>query len=184
VKAQVEFNPAKVKEWRLIGYETRALQREDFNNDAVDAGELGASHQVTALYEITPVGAGGAVDPLRYQRPAQTGAARNSGEIGFLRLRYKLPSDATSRLIERPITSRNQVDTLSDAPEATRFAIAVAAYGQLLRQDPWMGTTFTFKDAADLAATAKGPDTFGLRGEFIDLVRKAETLERLPAGQR
>ncbi len=103
VKIQVEFNPAVVSEYRLIGYETRALNREDFNNDKVDAGEIGAGHTVTALYEITPVGSGAELnDPLRYGDETADGRSRG-GEIGFLKMRYKLPEGAESRLVELPI---------------------------------------------------------------------------------
>jgi Ca-activated chloride channel family protein len=180
VKAQVEFNPARVKEWRLIGYETRALNREDFNNDAVDAGEIGAGHQVTALYEITPVGTQGSVDPLRYGAATQTPAKGKAKELGLLRLRYKVPGEANSRLIERPITDADRSASFDRAPEATRFAIAVAGYAQLLRQDPWIGKGFGFGDVARIAKAAKGEDRFGIRDEFIDLVSRAEGLERLP----
>ena len=180
VKAQVEFNPARVKEWRLIGYETRALNREDFNNDAVDAGEIGAGHQVTALYEITPVGAQGSVDPLRYGAATQTPATGKAKELGLLRLRYKVPGEANSRLIERPITDAHRSASFDRAPEATRFAIAVAGYAQLLRQDPWIGKGFGFADVTRIAKGAKGEDRFGFRDEFIDLVSRAEGLARLP----
>ncbi len=180
VKAQVEFNPARVKEWRLIGYETRALNREDFNNDAVDAGEIGAGHQVTALYEITPVGAQGSVDPLRYGAPSPAPSAGKGRELGLLRLRYKVPGEANSRLIERPITDADRSASFDRAPEATRFAIAVAGYAQLLRQDPWIGKGFGYGEVARIAKAAKGEDRFGIREEFIDLVSRAEGLERLP----
>jgi Ca-activated chloride channel family protein len=180
VKAQVEFNPARVKEWRLIGYETRALNREDFNNDAVDAGEIGAGHQVTALYEITPVGAQGSVDPLRYGAARHTPATGKAKELGLLRLRYKVPGEATSRLIERPITDADRSASFDRAPESTRFAVAVAGYAQLLRQDPWVGKGFGYADVARIAKAAKGEDRFGFRDEFIDFVSRAEGLERLP----
>ncbi|GBF59298.1 hypothetical protein PbB2_02992 [Candidatus Phycosocius bacilliformis] len=184
VKAQVEFNPARVKEWRLIGYETRALNREDFNNDAVDAGEIGAGHQVTALYEITPVGAPGSVDPLRYGAAPGSEATTKSDELGLLRLRYKLPGEDKSRLIERPITVKDEATSLAAAPESTRFALSVAGYAQLLRQDPWIGSGFGFADVARLARSAKGEDAFGLRAEFIELVDRAQGLERLPGSNR
>ena len=181
VKAQVEFNPVRVKEWRLIGYETRALNREDFNNDAVDAGEIGAGHQVTALYEITPVGAQGSVDPLRYGAASPALSAGKGRELGLLRLRYKVPGEANSRLIERPITDADRSAGFDRAPEATRFAVAVAGYAQLLRQDPWIGKGFGYADVAKIAKAAKGEDPFGIREEFIDLVSRAEGLERLPS---
>jgi Ca-activated chloride channel homolog len=183
VKAQVEFNPAKVKEWRLIGYETRALAREDFNNDRVDAGEIGASHQVTALYEITPIGAPSAVDPLRYQAspPAKAKASGSDDEIAFLRLRYKLPGQRASKLIERPIREQDSVASFDAAPEATRFATAVAAYAQVLRQDPWISADFSYPQIASIARNSTGEDRYGLRREFIELVDRAGTLQRLPS---
>ena len=180
VKAQVEFNPARVKEWRLIGYETRALNREDFNNDAVDAGEIGAGHQVTALFEITPIGAQGSYDPLRYGAESPTPTTDKAKELGLLRLRYKVPGEATSRLIERPITDADRTASFDRAPESTRFAVAVAGYAQLLRQDPWIGKGFGYGDVVRIAKAAKGEDRFGFRDEFIDLVSRAEGLERLP----
>src|SRR5262249_4721180 len=135
VKIQVEFNPNRVAEYRLIGYETRMLNREDFNNDKVDAGEIGAGHAVTAIYELTPVGGRTLIDPLRYQQNAAPNAARG-GEVAFLRIRYKLPGQDRSLLIERPITDADAFADIARAPESTRWATAVAAYGQLLRGDP------------------------------------------------
>ncbi len=180
VKAQVEFNPARVAEWRLIGYETRALAREDFNNDAVDAGEIGSGHQVTALYEITPVGAPEVVDPLRYQPEARAGATEpmEGEEIAFLRLRYKLPGEATSRLIERPITQADVRRSIAGAPQDMRWAAAVAAFAQQLRNDPWISQTWTYGDTLALAQTAQGQDPYGDRAEFIALVERARTLQR------
>jgi len=128
VKIQIEFNPAAVAEYRLIGYETRALAREDFNNDRVDAGDIGAGHQVTALYEITPVGSPATKsDPLRYRAAT---AALKSSEIGFLKLRYKRPGQTESQLIETAIT-----DTDAAPDDDARFASAIAGFGQLLRGD-------------------------------------------------
>ena len=172
VKIQVEFNPARVAEYRLIGYETRMLRREDFNNDAVDAGDIGAGHSVTAIYEITPVGGPTFTEPLRYgaQRPAPSGAAN---ELAFLRIRYKLPGQETSRLIERPITQADVVSTIARADESTRWATAVAAYGQLLRNDPYMAQGFGWDQVTALAQGARGSDEFGWRAEFIQLVRAA-----------
>jgi Ca-activated chloride channel family protein len=181
VKAQIEFNPARVAEWRLIGYETRALAREDFNNDAVDAGEIGSGHQVTALWEITPVGAPGAVDPLRYERrETRAGATDTAGEIAHLRLRYKLPGQSASRLIERPVTDADVSPDFARAPEATRWAAGVAAFGQILRRDPWIGAGFGLEDVARLAESVRLPDPHGQRAEFIALARRAQGLERLP----
>lgn len=172
VKIQVEFNPARVAEYRLIGYETRLLDRADFNNDAVDAGEIGSGHSVTAIYEITAPGSQAALtDPLRYagQAPALTPGAE---EIAFLRLRYKQPGEDESRLIEYPVTDLDtRADFISVDPEV-RFAVAASAYAQLLRGDPYMGE-FGFADVAGIANGARGEDPFGLRGEFVQLTRLA-----------
>jgi Ca-activated chloride channel family protein len=172
VKIQVEFNPARVSEYRLIGYETRLLKREDFNNDKVDAGEVGSGASVTALYEITPAGGPAASDPLRYQLELQ-GANDPREEIAFLRVRYKLPHEQTSRLIERPIGGKDAVASLEQAPPSTRFALAVAAYGQKLRGDPWLGDSFGWREIAGLAQGASGGDDYGLKRQFVGLVGKA-----------
>ncbi|MGJ8611413.1 MAG: YfbK domain-containing protein [Octadecabacter sp.] len=167
VKIQVEFNPATVAEYRLIGYETRALAREDFNNDAVDAGELGAGHTVTAIYEITPVGSPAQLsDPLRYQAAETT---TTSDELGFLRLRYKNPGDDTSQLIETPFTALGAPDT-----EAL-FAASIAAFGQLLRDDTYLNG-YTYDDAITLANANRGDDPFGYRSQAVQLMRLAQSL--------
>ncbi|MBL8557869.1 MAG: VWA domain-containing protein [Hyphomonadaceae bacterium] len=178
VKIQVEFNPAHVAEYRLIGYETRMLNREDFNNDRVDAGEIGAGANVTAIYEITPVGGRTLNDPLRYQSPRPQAAP--SGEIAFLRIRWKPPGAADSKLIERPITARDAVATIAQAPESTRFAAAVAGYGQLLRGDPYLDAGYGFDQVIDLAQGARGADPFGWRAEFVQLARAAKTARAAP----
>jgi Ca-activated chloride channel family protein len=181
VKIQVEFNPARVAEYRLIGYETRMLRREDFNNDQVDAGEIGAGHAVTAIYEITPVGGPTFTEPLRYQ---QRGAAPSTAsEYAFLRIRYKLPGQDTSRLIERPITNADVVADIARASESTRWAAAVAGYGQLLRGDPYLRQGYGWDDVIRLAQSARGRDEFGWRAEFIQLARTAQTAAALPAAQ-
>jgi Ca-activated chloride channel family protein len=170
VKIQVEFNPLYVSEYRLIGYENRALAEQDFDNDAVDAGEIGAGHQVTALYEIVPAGSRGWMPERRYpeNRPQATGAA--NGELAFLRLRYKLPGEDRSRLIERPLAS--SLVASARAPRGdSAFAAAVAAYGQRLRGDPWLGQ-FGFADARRLAQGAAGGDWW--RREFLRLTELAE----------
>jgi Ca-activated chloride channel family protein len=172
VKIQVEFNPAAVKEYRLIGYETRMLARQDFNNDQVDAGEVGAGAAVTALYEIAPAGARRSVDPLRYQ-PETPPAAAPGQELAFLKIRYKRPGEARSQLLSRPITPKDQAPTLAAAPAATRWAVAVAGFGQLLRKDPWLERGFSWPQIAGLAQGATTPDHIGLRSEFIDLVEEA-----------
>ena len=175
VKIQVEFNPAKVAEYRLIGYETRILNKDDFNNDKVDAGEIGAGASVTAIYEITPVGSKATlVDPSRYQTPKPPPAG-TSNEFAFLKIRYKPPGSDTSKLIDRPITVADQVSDISKAPESTQFATAVAGYGSLLRGDPFLDKSFTWDSVIALANGAKGEDAFGYRAEFVQLARLAKT---------
>ncbi|MHB1103908.1 MAG: vWA domain-containing protein [Devosia sp.] len=178
VKIQVEFNPAVVAEYRLVGYETRALNREDFNNDKVDAGDIGAGHTVTALYEITPVGSGGGlVDPLRYgNEAASTGAALPSDEIGFLKMRYKLPDEDTSHLIETPIKTDLGVSEIVQASDDARFAAAVAAFGQKLKGSNY-GGAMSWDDIEALAQGARGADENGYRAEFIQLVNTAAALD-------
>src|SRR5262249_4860497 len=136
VKIQVEFNPAEVLEYRLIGYENRMLAREDFNNDKVDAGEIGAGHRVTALYEIVPVGSKGHLDPLRYGAKPDQAAA--NGELANLRLRYKKPDSDTSQLLEYPIR-KDAVEPANKLSTDFRFAASVAAFGQLLRGGKYVG---------------------------------------------
>jgi Ca-activated chloride channel family protein len=168
VKIQVEFNPAAVAEYRLIGYETRLLDKDDFNNDKVDAGDIGAGHTVTALYEVTPKGSQGQlVDPLRYGTAEQPGSP--AGEYAFIKIRYKLPGEDKSRLITQPVTA---VDEKPDS-EAS-FAAAVAAFGQLLRGGEFTGT-YGFDDVVALATANRGPDPFGYRAELINLVRLAKS---------
>jgi Ca-activated chloride channel homolog len=177
VKIQVEFNPARVSEYRLIGYETRALTNEDFNNDRVDAGDIGSGHTVTAIYEMTPVGAPGTNDPLRYETKG-TGADKPvdaNGEYAFVKLRYKLPTEATSRLVTQPVTDTNAVADLTAAAEDVRFGIAVSAFGQKLRDED-ATANFGWSDIEALAAGAKGTDAFGYRGEFLKMVRLAAGL--------
>ena len=172
VKIQVEFNPAKVSEYRLIGYETRLLNREDFNNDQVDAGEVGSGAAVTAIYEIAPVGAKPSSDPLRYGATAPS--TKGGNELAFLKIRYKPPGGSTSKLIERPIGAGDVRASLAAAPESTRFAVAVAAYGQKLRGDPWVASDFDWGAVTDLAQGARGEDPYGLRAEFVQLTRAAK----------
>lgn len=175
VKIQIEFNPAKVAEYRLIGYETRILNKEDFNNDKVDAGEIGAGSSVTAIYEITPVGSKAVLnDPSRYQ-PVATPVTGATNEFAFLKIRYKMPGEDTSKLIDRPITAADQLSDISKAPEAVRFATSVAGYGSLLRGDPYLDKSFTWDSVIELANGAKGKDEFGYRAEFVQLARLAKT---------
>lgn len=177
VKIQVEFNPATVAEYRLIGYETRALNREDFNNDKVDAGDIGAGHSVTAIYEITPVGEGKPLlEPSRYTPPT-TAIKNTSDEYAFLRIRYKLPGEAQSQLIEQPIAA-NQLVRLDGSIAADSlqqeagFATAVAGFAQLLRGSDFIGN-YSYDDVIALAQKTKGADDYGYRTEFIQLVRRA-----------
>jgi Ca-activated chloride channel family protein len=174
VKIQVEFNPAAVAEYRLIGYENRALKREDFSNDAIDAGEIGAGHSVTALYEIALRGSGGErVERLRYQGPeVVTGG---SPEIAFLRLRYKSPDGDTSKLIEQPVMRADMARSLDAASESLRFAAAVSAFGQLLRGGQYTGG-YGYDDVLKLARAARGADAHGWKGEFVQLVELAQGL--------
>ncbi|MGD8830036.1 MAG: VWA domain-containing protein [Pseudomonadales bacterium] len=176
VKVQIEFNPEAVAEYRLIGYETRHLDREDFNNDAVDAGDIGAGHTVTALYEIALTGSGGAlVDPLRYGPTEHRSARSTADEIAFLKLRYKLPDGETSRLITRAIDRDSIIGELNRTSDNYRFAAAVAGFGQILRGGEYTGS-FDLSAAERLASAARGNDAFGYRGEFLGLVRTAEAL--------
>lgn len=172
VKLQLEFNPGEVSEYRLLGYENRALKREDFSNDKVDAGDIGAGHTVTALYEIVPAGGKGWLEPLRYQATAQP--ASKSGELAWLRIRYKTPGEASSRLLERPI-ARAEAKPMNAASEDLRFAAAVAAFAQQLKDGRYTGD-FGLAQSIELARSAKGEDRFGLRGEFIQLAEIAQSL--------
>ena len=182
VKLQVEFNPARVAAYRLIGYENRMLRAEDFNDDTKDAGELGAGHTVTALYEIVPVGVEsdvrvGGVDSLRYRRPATSARpARDAGdELAFVKVRYKEPDGAASRLLEHPVADRVRAPSTD-----LTFASAVAAFGMLLRESPHRGAA-TWAQVAELAAAGRGADPEGYRAEFIGLVdgmRRMQISER------
>ncbi len=175
VKLQVEFNPARVSEYRLLGYENRTLKREDFNNDKVDAGEIGAGHTVTALYEIVPKGEKGWLEPLRYASAPEV--AHNTGELAMLRVRYKPAAGGDSRLIERPI-----VNASTAASDDLRFSAAVAAFAQQLKGDGRYTGTMSLQDTAALARSARGDDPFGLRNEFVQLVELAQGL-KAPAKQ-
>ena len=172
VKIQIEFNPASVSEYRLIGYENRLLNREDFANDKVDAGDIGAGHEVTALYEITPVGsAADRLPALRYGKDKPKAAA-NTDELAHLRLRYKLPGADSSRLIETPILRSSQTTRPS---QSLRFASAVSAYADLLRGGTHV-EKWSWNDVAEAARGAQGEDRYGLRREFVDLVGQARQL--------
>jgi Ca-activated chloride channel family protein len=170
VKIQVEFNPEQVQEYRLIGYEKRLLKREDFNNDKVDAGEIGAGANVTAIYEITPTGSAGArIDPLRYGGQAEAG--KRGRELAFLRLRYKLPGQSQSKLIEQPIGT--QVEARPS--ERLRYAAAVAAFADALHGGKYLDG-YGYTQIAKLANNARGDDADGYRAGFVQLVKLAEGL--------
>ena len=173
VKIQMEFNPAVVSEYRLIGYENRALAREDFRNDKVDAGEVGAGHGVTALYELSLVGTPGQLGDSRYARPAPVSG--HGDELGMLRLRYKQPAGGASREIEVAV-QREQIEPAAAASTDLRFTAAVAAFGQHLRGGKYLGS-FGPAQIEQLAAGARGEDRFGYRGEFLRLVKLAGALQ-------
>ncbi len=182
VKIQVEFNPTRVGAYRLIGYENRILAAEDFNNDKKDAGEIGAGHTVTALYEVAPPGENvnlPTVDPLKYQpakatTPSSTVVPSTPDELLTVKLRYKQPDGDTSQLIEQPVVDRGV--PYAQASADFKFAASVAAFGMILRHSPSVGTT-TLDAIAELAVEGKGPDPQGHRAEFIDLVRQARELQ-------
>lgn len=181
VKVQVEFNPGQVAAYRLIGYETRMLQRQDFKDDKVDAGDMGAGHTVTAIYEITPASAAGQlVDPLRYHKDkgAAPVAKENGDELCFVKVRYKLPGESTSRQIEHAVHAASTRRTLDAVPQDQRFAIAVAAFGQRLRGEQQLAD-YSYADIANLANSARGADAEGYRAEFVKLVRMAESLGKV-----
>lgn len=178
VKIQVEFNPATVKEYRLIGYENRALKEEDFNNDRVDAGDIGAGHSVTALYEIVPVGKKGWLDDNRYQ--ATAAAQGKSHEYALLKLRYKLPTQQKSHLISQTIAAKSK--PLAQAGTDTRFALAAAAYAQQLKGGKYNGN-MGWQNILDLAKQSAHPDRYGLRQEFLDLIQTAQSLSAKPQQQ-
>ncbi|MDR2857584.1 MAG: VWA domain-containing protein [Novosphingobium sp.] len=173
VKIQVEFNPAQVSQYRLIGYENRLLREEDFDNDRVDAGDIGAGHQVTALYEIVPAGGKGWIAPRRYDETPPDSAAGRAGELAFIKLRYKLPDGQTSRLIERPVPGALLKTSAPPAGDFA-FAAAVAAFGQTLRGDPMMNG---FTGARIVALAGRQQDFW--RQEFIRLVGVAGGLMRM-----
>ena len=176
VKLQIEFNPSKVAGYRLIGYENRILRKEDFNNDKKDAGEMGAGHTVTALYELVPAGErvpSGDVDPLKYQRPAETPVSQPtpSNELMNVKVRYKAPDGETSKLLEFPVRDASQRMSAN-----LGFASAVAEFGMLLRRSEFKGLA-TWEQAVSLARQHRGEDDDGYRAEFIRLVELAGALE-------
>ncbi|WP_296165424.1 VWA domain-containing protein, partial [uncultured Brevundimonas sp.] len=178
VKIQVEFNPARVSEYRLIGYETRLLNEEDFNNDRIDAGEVGSGASVTALYEITPLGGPSQIPERRYEanRSIGVGGGDPDGEVGFVQVRFKPPGADTSRLIQRVLSNSGNGAGAGSAPESTRWALAVAAFGQKLRDDPWMDAGYGWDAVLNQAQAARGEDLYGERAEFVQMVRAAQGL--------
>jgi Ca-activated chloride channel family protein len=178
VKLQVEFNPARVRAYRLIGYENRALADHEFDDDRKDAGDLGAGHSVTALYEIVPVGAQspvriGETAPLRYQQPARPSRAAGAGdELAYVRIRYKRPDGEQSRLLEHAVA-----DHVGEPSADLRFAAAVTAFGMTLRGSEHRGSA-SFAQAAELARGALGDDPHGYRADFVRLVQRAQELRR------
>jgi Ca-activated chloride channel family protein len=175
VKVQVEFNPAVVDAYRLIGYENRALRNEDFNNDLKDSGDMGAGHTVTVLYEVVPRGVaigspGGGVDPLKYQQPAAEALRNASNETLTVKIRYKEPSGNDSKLLSFPLVDREQ--TFERASADFRFAAAVASFGMILRDSPYKGTA-TIGSVLNIAEDSLGADRSGYRREFLQLVQRA-----------
>lgn len=176
VKIQIEFNPAQVQGYRLIGYENRLLNKEDFNDDKKDAGELGSGHRVTALYEIIPVGVESpffsSVDDLKYQKTEVVKSAGKTSEIATVKLRYKAPDGDKSKLIEKAIEG----ETSSKASENLRFAAAVAEFGMLLRNSEFKGNS-TYASAAKLAKNALGKDENGYRAELVRMIESTGALQ-------
>lgn len=174
VKIQVEFNPEIVSEYRLIGYENRVLKNEDFNNDKIDAGEIGAGHTVTALYELILKGSDkGWLEPLKYQKNA-VDHSRYSNEMAEVRIRYKQPNSNSSQLLKWSV-DKSDIKDSEEASENFQFSSAVAAFGQLLRGGKMVGE-FDYNDVLALSKKSKGADPFGYRGEFIQLVSLADNL--------
>ena len=176
VKIQIEFNPAVVTEYRLLGYENRLLNREDFNNDKVDAGEIGAGHTVTAIYEVSLKGSESErIDALRYQSVLKQDS--NASEIAFLRLRYKEPEAKTSQLLEWVIAKDEIIEDIEKTSNAFRFAAAVASFAQQLRGG--VNTKeYTYEDIAELAQNARGEDPFGYRVEFLSLIKLTQSISQ------
>jgi Ca-activated chloride channel family protein len=183
VKIQVEFNPEKVAGYRLIGYEKRALRTEDFNDDKKDAGEIGAGHTVTALYEVIPAGKKievAPIDDLKYQKPAVTATEPTdkaspamTKELLTLKMRYKAPDGDTSKKLEWPVTDDDK--SFGAASEDLKFAASVAGFGLLLRNSQYKGN-LTYAATLELAQGGIGKDPHGYRKEFLDMVRKAKEL--------
>lgn len=181
VKIQIEFNPARVKGYRLIGYENRRLNNEDFNDDTKDAGELGAGHTVTALYEIIPNGTNAdipGIDPLKYQTNNETVKADPSAELLTIKLRFKLPDQSKSIKLDVPV--KGKLISFKEASEDHRFAIAVAEFGLILSKSQFKGNA-SYEHVIQTAINSKGQDNEGYRAEFISLVRTASKLGEVSA---
>lgn len=179
VKFQLEFNPSMVESYRLIGYENRLLNDEDFNNDTKDAGEMGSGHMVTALYEIVPNGSGESlpsIDPLKYQSPKVSREESYSDELLTIKVRYKKPDGKTSMLLEKPVKST--ADDIEEASENLRFAAAVAEFGMILRESEFKGSS-SLESAAKLAKSARGEDEDGYRSELIRLIETVKSMRVL-----
>jgi Ca-activated chloride channel homolog len=176
VKIQIEFNTDYVKQYRLIGYENRKMAARDFDDDKKDAGEIGAGHQVTALYEIVPTGAPDSHQgiPLKYGKKGEKPPKPQSPEMLTLKLRYKEPEGERSRLLTFSLAGNALQKGAGD--QSFRWAAAVAAFGQILRGSPHIGR-YSLKDVRDLAADAKGEDPYGYRSEFMNLLERASTLK-------
>ncbi|MCK5335980.1 MAG: DUF3520 domain-containing protein, partial [Gammaproteobacteria bacterium] len=175
VKIQVEFNPSVIAEYRLIGYENRKLKKEDFNNDKVDAGEIGAGHTVTAFYEVTLTNSKQRqIDALRYQaKPVITD--KNSNELAFVKIRYKEPNKDTSKLITQAVYVSNMHKTIDQTTNDFRFASSVIGFGELLKGGQHQ-KDFSFDNVVNLSINARGKDEFGYRSEFTQLVKLAKSL--------
>lgn len=171
VKIQVEFNPAAVKEYRLVGYTNRTLRNEDFNNDKADAGDIGSGHSVTALYEIIPQGKTGWLADSRYQQAPAANGSKN--EYAYVKVRYKLPGQSTSKLIEQPVPARSI--PLAQADADTRLALAAASYAQQLRGGEYNGR-LDWNAIAKMAANTQARDPYGLIAEFQELIATAKSL--------
>jgi Ca-activated chloride channel family protein len=179
VKFQLEFNPAMVESYRLIGYENRLLNDEDFNDDTKDAGEMGSGHMVTALYELVPNGSGESlpsVDPLKYQASKIRHEEDYSDELLTIKVRYKKPDDKTSMLFEKPVKGTN--DDIEEASDNLRFAAAVAEFGMILRESEFKGSS-NLESAAKLAKSGRGEDEDGYRGELIRLIETVKSMRVL-----
>ncbi len=177
VKLQIEFNPNKVKAYRLVGYENRLLNNEDFNDDKKDAGELGSGHTVTAIYEIIPAGSSelvASIDNLKYQQTTVS-TASNSDEVMTIKFRYKEPKESTSKLITHSVSDKKT--DFNSSSENCKFSCAVAEFGLVLRDSRFKGDS-NFKNIIAMAKSAKGTDDEGYRAEFIKLVEMAELLKK------